>query len=134
LRIHRAGDYRDDLAQQGLRIGSITGCDDGAGAFIAHGQWLAQARLHCAHCAGGHARDDFSGCVFGIGQVGGTEQQAEVRRVDRRRLDPDQHLVVGRFGQRFGAQFDGQTFISFKRRYDVPVHNHGRALRDILLL
>jgi hypothetical protein len=138
LRVHRAGYRRDHFAQQRLRLGLVARRDHRAGAFVADRHRRAEPRLHRAHRGRRHRSDDPPGRIVGIGEIGRAEQQAKIGRIDRRCLDSDQHLVAGRRGHLFVPQFDDKSAFCairarFKRRYDVPVHDHGRSLRDRLL-
>jgi hypothetical protein len=121
LRIHRTGDHRHQLAQQRLRLGRIACGDDRAGAFVAHRQRLAQPGVHRAHRGLGHGRHDLARRIVRTFQIGRGEQQAKIRRIDRRRFDPHQNLVPGGFGQGFFAQFDNQATVGFKRRDQLCV-------------
>ena len=106
LRVHRAAENRDGLAEQVLRVGASL--DDFTGAFIADGQRLAGTRGHGAAISFRDVRGDF--CVraaageFRIAHVGRAEQQTDVGRVDRRRVDPHQDFVGSRFCHRHAYQ------------------------------
>ncbi len=100
LRVHRAADSRDGLAQQ--RLGVRARLDYLAGAFIAGGQRLADASGHGAAIGFWYRRRHFR-VRAGAGEfralhVGRTEQQADVGWIDRRRGDADHDLVRSRLG------------------------------------
>ena len=109
LRVHRAAEHGDGLAEQRLRRRRGARGDDHAGAFVADRHRGVEPR-----------RPSPSSPPSGIGavttgrsrvpeatalrHVGGAEQQAEVGRIDRRRLEPHQHLVRPGLGNRHLGQ------------------------------
>ncbi len=97
LRVHRAAERGDGLAEQGLRRVGFARFDHDPGAFVAHRHGRAEAGRHAAQHGIRNARRHHGrltrAAVGGGGQVGAGEQQTEIRRIDRRRLDADQHFV-----------------------------------------
>jgi hypothetical protein len=91
------------LAEQRLggRVGA--GGDHLARAFVADGHRLAHPCGHHAHPRSRDVSHRAWAAVEGLGlqgrEVGGAQQQSEVRRIERRGVDAHQHLV-GRWGRR----------------------------------
>ena len=104
LRVHRAAENGDRLAEQRLRSAAAAGADDGAGALVADRHRLAQPPGHRLHRRIGNARGrDRALAAAAHGerrQVGGAEQEADVGRIDRRRLDANDDLVRRRCRRR----------------------------------
>jgi hypothetical protein len=101
LRVHRPADHRNRLAHQRLgRIGRA-GLDDHAGALIADRHRLVEPSRHALHRRLRHFRGNhrrvFRTGGFGGRHIGRTDQKPEVRRIDRRGLDPDHDFIGGRF-------------------------------------
>ena len=94
----------DGLAHQRLRRVRRSGLDHDAGALIADRHGFIEPSRHRLHrrfrdfC--GDDRRVLGAGRLGGGHVGGADQQAEVGRIDRRRLDADHDFVGGRFRRR----------------------------------
>jgi hypothetical protein len=97
LGIHGAADNGDSLAVQRLRLPRVAGCDDDSGALVANGHGLiepARNRLHQAlRNLRFHQRQPVLDRRDGAGEVRGSEEEAEVARIDRRRLNAHDDLV-----------------------------------------
>ncbi len=133
LRIHGAADRRDRLAHERARRGRGTRLHDDAGALVADGHRLVEARRHRPQPGVGHTRrDDRVGAAGRAhrGQIGRTGQQAEIGRIDRCRLDAHHDLVLGRLRRRnldqrqfeFAALADQRTQLQSAR--GVIRHRH----------
>ncbi len=111
LGVHLAAEDGDGAAQQGLGLrGGAGGHDlprplvaDRQGGAGAGGDGPAQGRRDGRREHGGLARSGDAGLV----EVRRSDQQAEVRRVDRRGAHPDQHFPVPRLGR--GDAHQGQA-------------------------
>ncbi|GCC48188.1 hypothetical protein chiPu_0032546, partial [Chiloscyllium punctatum] len=120
LRIHRPADHRDRPAHQRLRGVRRTGPDDDAGAFIADRHRLVEpggkARQRRIRHARGHHRQFLAAGDLGGGHVGRADQETEVGRIDRARLDPDHDLVGAWLGGRDIDQRQFQFAILLEQR------------------
>jgi hypothetical protein len=98
LRVHRAAETGDPPAEQCLRGCRRAGLHHEAGTLVADRQRLPDAGRHRAQCRGRYARDEHRAlrraCDHRGGKVRRTDQHAQVRWIDRTRLDPD-HDVIG---------------------------------------
>ncbi len=72
--------------------------------------------------ASGTCAIDLAVRIFAVGEVGRAEQQGEVRRIDRRRLDFDQHLVRAGRGQFFRHDFDRQQPVAGEGGDNLAAH------------
>ena len=108
-----AGDALSDK-----RLGSVivARCDHRAGAFVAGRQLEAMPRFRARVEGLGHGRDEFAGRVAGIFYIGRTDQDGEVRRVDRRRLHFHEHLVASRIGETHVLDRHGERAIRVQLR------------------
>ena len=92
------------LPSSACAAGAAAGRDHGARAFVADRHRLAEAAGHRLHRRVGDARRGHRALAAAAHgerrQVGGAEQQADVGRVDRRRLDAHDDFVGGRRGRR----------------------------------
>ena len=112
LGVHLAAQDGHGAAQQGLGLGGGAGSHDFACALVAGGQGGARAGGHGPAQGrrdgrgqdGGFTR---SGDRGGL-QVCGSDQQAQVRGVDRRGADPHQDLAIARLRRRDSRQGQAQ--------------------------
>jgi hypothetical protein len=97
LRVHRAADRGHGAAEQRARRRRVAGLHHGAGALVAHRQRLAHAARDAGHRALGDPGDEHRPLARARSgerrQVGRTEQQPEVGRIDRRCLHAQHDLV-----------------------------------------
>ncbi|MGY3277124.1 hypothetical protein ACVJ5M_004721 [Bradyrhizobium sp. S3.7.6] len=112
LRVHRSADHRDGLAHQCFRGIGRAGLDDDARAFVTNRHGFVEPAGHRPHRALRHLRGD-DGSVLGAGRfrrahIGRADEEAEVGRVDRRRLDADDDLVRRGLGSRHVDERDFQ--------------------------
>jgi hypothetical protein len=103
LGVHAPAERGNGLAEQSLRGIGGAGGNDHAGAFAPDGHAHADPTREHRHLPIGDIRDHHHVRASTRGthraHVCGAEHLAEIRRVDRRRLDADDDLVVRRFGQ-----------------------------------
>ena len=108
--VHRAAEHADALADQRARV--LARRDHRARALVADGQRLAEPRLEHPHPLRRHLqrqRRTLGGAArLHRRQVGGAEQQPEIAGIDRRRLDPNQHLVGPGVAERHLVQAEAQ--------------------------
>ena len=97
LRVHRAADHRDRLAQQSLRLRRRPRLHDNAGAFIADRHRLIHPRRHHAHELRRDRRRDRGVLALAAHarrlHVGRPDQKPKVGRIDRRTFDAHQDLI-----------------------------------------
>jgi hypothetical protein len=124
LGIHSAGDAGDALADQRLSFRGLARGDHRAGALVADRHRLADPRGPGAPPALGHRRDEPAGRIIRVLKLRRAEQQAEVGRVDRRSLDPHQHLVALWIRHLLLGDLDGQSPVPAERRGDVAAGGH----------
>ncbi len=95
LRIGGPAEDRHRPAQQGLRLRS--GAHHHAGPLVAHRQGVAHPRGHHLHERGRDGRGEHwpvgRPARLARGKIGRPQQEAQIRRIDRRALDPHHHLV-----------------------------------------
>ena len=86
------------LPSRACAVGRRAGRDDRAGAFVAGRHRLVERAAIDFIAAARDRRGQTGARVPDLRRVhvGGAEDEADVRRVDRRRLDADQHLVFAR--------------------------------------
>ena len=110
MRIHRAANHCDGLAHQRFCRIRRAGLDHDTGALVAHGHGFIESSRHGFHrrfrdLRGNHRRSLGAG-RFCARHVGGADQQAEVRRIDRRGLDADHDFVGTRFSHGHAGERD----------------------------
>ena len=129
--VHFTAENGDELAHQGLSFGRGAGGDDRAGAFIADGQVLVEPGGDHAQGLIRHGgRDDGQLLRAGDlerGDVGGTDEQAEVGRVDRRAFDADHDFVRGQVsdGELHQREFEFAGFADLRAKLDVLERHAG---------
>jgi hypothetical protein len=98
LRVHPATGKRHGSPDERLRRRGDPGCDHHAGAFVADGKGLTDARRHRPHVGRGYG----SGHDWGVGtarcdcavEIREADEQPEVGRIDGRRLDAHENLII----------------------------------------
>jgi hypothetical protein len=106
--VHRAADHRDRLAHQCLGGIRRPRLDHHASTLVADRHGFIEPRRHGLERRFRHLRGD-DGLLFGARQLGGrhigrTDQEAEVGRIDRRRLDADHDFIFSRLRCRNAGQ------------------------------
>ena len=91
LREHRAAEHRDGLADERLRVRACI--DDDARTFVADLHRLIEARGHAGHAVLWNLQRRHHADRTRGRRIGRTEQQAHIRRIDRRGLDAHHDLV-----------------------------------------
>ena len=120
LRVHRAAEDRDRLSDEGARFVGGPGAHDHAGALVSDGQRLVDASGDAPEGRRRDRRRDDR--VLGAAgdlrrrHVGTGEHQAEIRRIDRSRIDADHHFVgLGFRGRDTGERQLENAFLLHRR-------------------
>ena len=114
VRPHRSTEEGDALADH--RLGAGAGGNNRAGALVADRQRLVEAVSVQGEKGRVDAADETVAVRDELGGVGRAEQHAEVGRVDRRRLDGDDHLAIAQLGKRLLGERQPQLSIGGDQR------------------
>jgi hypothetical protein len=138
LGVHAQSTRRERPPDHRLHVSA--GLDHDARAFVADQHRLIQPVCHPRHPRpwNGYRRGGpISGPARSNGrQVGGAQQQSEIRRIDRRRFDANDHLIRCQFGRRhvFEPQFELSARRDFRPQLEpryVRYVCHGFTFRSM---